>query len=77
MTYLLLLALLHKCLFALLALTLLFPCEVALSRHLLHRLAVQALQVDLSGSGNDIFCVYSSDGDAVDFEWAGYEESAL
>lgn len=75
-TNLRLLSLLEEGLLARLLLAL-FPGKVVVRRNLVHHFGIQALEVYACACRNDISGVHSSEGDTVDFEWAGDEQDAL
>lgn len=75
--YLCLLSLLEESLLTLLLLALLFPGEVLGLGDLFEHLGIQTAEIDFCGGRNDISSIHSSDGNAIDLEWAGDEESAF
>jgi hypothetical protein len=75
-TYLRLLALLEERVLARLARGLVLG-EVTVLASLLQNLLIYTLQVELGGGSDDISGVYSSEGDAVNFEGTGDEENTL
>lgn len=75
--YLWFLSLLEEGLLALLLLALLFPGEVLGLGDLVYYFGVETAEIDFCGGRNDISGIYSSDGYAIDLEWAGDQESAF
>jgi hypothetical protein len=76
-SHLCLLTLLHESILALLLLALLLPCEVGFTRDLVQSLGVDALQIDLGGSGNHVASVDPTQRHAVDLEGSRNKQSTL
>lgn len=75
-SYLWLLALLEESLLSLLLVTLL-PSKVLITSNLINLLLINARQVNLLGSSDNVAGIDAAEGNTVDFERAGDEENAL